>query len=228
VYFIANKIDKTVVRNQAYGCGEFNTRERHNERKNESYGNGDIDPARADMNVHFRRVLSPAGTSETYEQTFNRLISDGTIVKHGLKPDAKLFDEMIFDVNSAYFENHGGYEYAKSFFAEAYKQAVQEVGGEQFVLSAVMHSDEKNKVLSEELGRDVYHYHLHVVYVPIVEKKLYFKKNNKNPELAGKLKEVINQISHSKKWPLKMPIEKTERPSWSIRILCYRIASMST
>jgi hypothetical protein len=26
-------------------------------------------------------------------------------------------------------------------------------------------------------------------------------KNNKNPELAGKLKEVIKQVSHSKKWP---------------------------
>ncbi|MCL2663647.1 MAG: plasmid recombination protein, partial [Oscillospiraceae bacterium] len=44
-------------------------------------------------------------------------------------------------------------------------------------------------------------YHLHVVYIPVVEKKVYFRKNNKNPELAGKLREVITQVSHCKKWP---------------------------
>ena len=43
--------------------------------------------------------------------------------------------------------------------------------------------------------------HLHVVYVPVVDKEIYFKKNNKDPELAGKLREVIKQVSHSKKWP---------------------------
>ena len=32
------------------------------------------------------------------------------------------------------------------------------------------------------------------------DKEIYFKKNNKDPELAGKLKEVITQVSHSKKW----------------------------
>ena len=63
-------------------------------------------------------------------------------------------------------------------------------------------------MLSEKLGRDIYHYHLHVVYVPVVEKKLYFKKNNKDPELAGKLKEVIPQITQSMKWPLRMTAER--------------------
>ena len=208
---MAEKTDRTVVRNQAYGGGEFNVRERHNERKNESYGNGDIDPARADLNIHFRRVLSPEGTPETYEQTFNRLLKEGVIVKRGLKPDAKVFDEMIFDVNTAYFENHGGYDYAKSFFKEAYRCAVQEVGGEQYILSAVMHADEKHKALSDEFDRDVYHYHLHVVYVPVVRKEVYFKKKNKNPALAGKLKEVIAQISHSKKWPGRVQVERDGR-----------------
>lgn len=64
-----------------------------------------------------------------------------------------------------------------------------------------MHADERNKVLSEQLGFDVYNYHLHVMYVPVVQKEVCFRKNNKNPELAGKLKEVITQVSHSKKWP---------------------------
>jgi hypothetical protein len=64
-----------------------------------------------------------------------------------------------------------------------------------------MHADERNKEVSERLGYDVYHYHLHVVYVPVVDKEIYFRKDNKDPELAGKLREVIKQVSHSKKWP---------------------------
>ena len=51
---------------------------------------------------------------------------------------------------------------------------------------------------SADLGKDVYHYHLHVVYVPVVEKEIYFSKRSKDK--AGQLKEVINQVSHSKKW----------------------------
>ena len=70
-----------------------------------------------------------------------------------------------------------------------------------------MHADERNSKLSEQLGRDIYHYHLHVVYVPVVEKNLYYKKNNANPELAGKLKATIPQISQSNKWPLRMTVE---------------------
>ena len=164
---MAQKNHFTVVRNQANGGGGFNVRERHNERKNEVYGNGDIDPARFDLNVHFRRVLSPAGTPETYEQTFNRMLDEGVITKRGLKPDAHLFDELVFDVNSEYFEERGGYEFAKTFFEEAYRLAVKEIGGEQYILSAILHADEKNVALAEQLCRDIYHYHLHVVYVPV-------------------------------------------------------------
>lgn len=62
---MGKKINRTVVRNQAYRGGEFNIRERHNERKNEHYGNGDIDPARAEMNIHFQRSFAPDGMPET-------------------------------------------------------------------------------------------------------------------------------------------------------------------
>lgn len=117
-----------------------------------------------------------------------------------MKQDADVFAEMVFDVNTAYFEEHGGYDYAKDFFAEAYKMAVQEVGGEQYVLSAVMHADERNKSLSEKLDQDVYHYHLHVVYIPVVEKEIRWTKRCKDKELVGTVKEVIQQVSHSKKW----------------------------
>ena len=55
-------------------------------------------------------------------------------------------------------------DFAKQFYTDAYRSAIEIVGGEQFILSAVMHADERNRAMSEALGRDVYHYHLHVVY----------------------------------------------------------------
>ena len=76
---------------------------------------------------------------------------DGVISTRGLKPDAVKYGELIFDVNSAYFYNHGGYEFAKEFYADAYKAAVEIVGGEQYILSAVMHADERNRAMSEAL-----------------------------------------------------------------------------
>ena len=99
--------------------------------------------------------------------------ASGTISTRGLKPDATHYCELIFDVNSAYFDNHGGYEFAKQFYADAYKAAVQIVGGEQYVLSAVMHADEINRAMTEALGREVYHYHLHVVYRKVQELRTY-------------------------------------------------------
>lgn len=119
---------------------------------------------------------------------------------------------MVFDVNTSYFEQHGGYEYAKDFFAGAYKMAVQEAGGEQYILSAVMHADERNKSLSEELNRDVYHYHLHVVYIPVVEKEIRWTKRCKDKALAGTVKEVINQVSHSKKWASVKALDENGEP----------------
>ena len=119
---------------------------------------------------------------------------------------------MVFDVNTSYFEHHGGYEYAKDFFAEAYRMAVEEVGGEQYILSAVMHADERNKSQSEELGRDVYHYHLHVVYIPVVEKEIRWTKRCKDKALVGIVKEVIHQVSHSKKWASVKALDENGEP----------------
>ena len=129
------------------------------------------------------------------------MVSEGEVSLRGLKPDAKVFDELVFDVNSAYFESCCGYEYAREFFADAYKLAIKEIGGEEYVLSAVMHADERNRALSDLHGKDVFHYHLHVTYIPVVDKDVYYRKNNPDVELAGKLKETVKQVSHSKKWP---------------------------
>ena len=196
------KTNRCVVRNDGHRAGKFSICERHNERKNEHYFNPNVVPELSPLNVHFKKCEG------TYEQEFSSMVEDGTISLRGLGKDPKVFDELVFDVNTDYFDQNGGYEYAKKFYEEAYRCAVGLIGGEEYVLSAVMHADERNKALSEQLGRDVYHYHLHVVYVPVVEKKVYFRKDNKDPELAGKLKEVITQVSHSKKWPRSKQIDE--------------------
>ena len=121
---------KTVVRNRAYQAGSFNTVERHDERKNEEYFNGDVQRECEHLNVHFRRCLREDGTPETYQETFDRLLEEKVIVKHGTKLDAKLFCELIYDINTTYFDERGGYEYAKKFFEEAYREAIKEAGNE--------------------------------------------------------------------------------------------------
>ena len=176
--------------------------ERHNERKNESYANMNVDTARCDMNVHFKSC-----GELTYNEQLNKLISEKKVCMRGLKADAKVFDEMIFDVNTYYFETHGGYEYAKAFYAEAYRFAVN-LYGEQNIISAVMHADELNVALTEQYGKPVYHYHMHLVALPVVEKQILWTKRCKDKSLVGTVKETVNQISHSKKWKSPQAIDE--------------------
>ena len=59
------------------------------------------------------------------------------------------------------------------------------MGGEQYILSAVMHADERNRAMSDALGQDVYHYHLHVIYIPVVEKQILWSRRCKDKSLVG-------------------------------------------
>ena len=199
-------IHRTVARNNNLSASQINNAQRHNEREKESYTNPDIVPERLTYNVHYK---SPTGS---YAKMFEQLKSDGIISTRGLKDDAKTYGELIFDVNSAYFYNHGGYEFAKQFFADAYKAAVEIVGGEQYILSAVMHADERNRAMSEALGEDVFHYHLHVVYIPVVEKQILWSKRCKDKSLVDTVKETIMQVSSSKKWISKPTLDEDGNP----------------
>ena len=190
-------VDRTSVRNLAVSDKAVGNTQQHNEREKDSYRNPDIIPQRAAWNVHFKKPTA------SHTDLFTQLEADGTISTRGLKPDATHYCELVFDVNSAYFDNHGGYEFAKQFYADAYKAAVQIVGGEQYILSAVMHADEINRAMTEALGREVYHYHLHVVYVPVVEKQILWSKRCKDKALVGTVKETVMQVSRSKKWASK-------------------------
>ena len=199
-------IDRTSARNVNLTAAKIGNAQRHNEREKESYTNPDIIPEHTPQNIHFKKPT--AG----YAEMFAQMEKDGVISTRGLKSDANLYGELIFDVNSAYFYNHGGYEFAKRFYEDAYKAAIEIVGDEQYILSAVMHADERNRAMSEALGQDVFHYHLHVVYVPVVEKQILWSKRCKDKSLVGTVKETIMQVSSSKKWLSKPTSDEQGSP----------------
>lgn len=193
----------SVARVEQYTDESIGKAERHLERKNTTYENMNVDLSRTPMNVHYRSC-----GELTYLEHMKQLVEEGTVSLRGLKKDAKVFDEMVLDVNTAYFEERGGYDFACRFFEEAARFAEKEYGPEN-VISSVMHADELNTALTEQLGHPVYHYHLHVVALPVVEKEIRWSKRCKDLALVGTVKEVIHQISHSKKWAARQ--EKDEK-----------------
>ncbi len=194
------KTDFSCVRVKQYGASSIGASERHNERKNDTYSNINVDPQRIPYNVHFK---DPG--DRTYMEILTEMEEEGMASRRGLRPDATLFDELVLDVNTMYFDRHGGYEYAKQFYEEAY-HFLEKKFGSDYILSAVMHADEINKAATDELGIPTYHYHMHAVVVPVVDKEIRWSKRCKDPELRGTVKEVIHQISHSKKWASTEPM----------------------
>ena len=180
--------------------------ERHIERKNDSYENMNVDLSRTPMNVSFKNC-----GELTYNEHLDKMIGAGMVSLKGLKPDATVFDEMIMDVNTDYFEQNGGYEYACRFYEEAFHFA-EKLYGKDNIVSAVMHADELNTAMTEKYGRPIYHYHLHIMALPVVDKEVRWTKRCKNPELVGKVKEVIHQVSHSKKWKSEKALDENGNP----------------
>lgn len=200
------KTNYSVARVKAYNTAGVGKIERHNERKNDSYKNMNVVLEQTPNNVHFK---DPGNM--TYNETLKEMLSIGKVSIRGLKENAKVFDEMVVDINTQYFEEHGGYEFAKEFYAEAYRFAVKEFG-EKNIISAVMHADELNKAMTEKYGYPVYHYHMHIVAIPVVEKKVLWTKRCKDASIVGTVKETIQQISHSKKWKSAPQLDEKGKP----------------
>lgn len=195
-----SKADMSCARVKKYTSSDVSKAERHNERKNETYENMNVIAERIPYNVHFKEPTSP-----TYMEQLKQMEQDGKVSLRGLRKDATLFNGIVIDVNTMYFERNGGYEYAKQFYEEAF-HFIEEKFGADNVISAVMHADEINLAATEDLGKEVYHYHLHAMVLPVVEKEILWSKRCKDPELRGTVKEVVNQISHSKKWKSDIPL----------------------
>ena len=200
-----DKTNYSVARVETYTKISIIKAERHNERKNKSYSNMNVNLDQTPNNIHYKRCET------TYNEKLKEMLDSGQISLRGLRANANLFDELIFDINSDYFEKHGGYEFAKEFYERAFQFAEQEMGTDN-IISAVMHADELNTALTEEYGKPIYHYHLHVVALPVVRKEVKWTKKCKNKSLIGTTKEVINQVSHSNKWKSEQLLDNQGKP----------------
>lgn len=199
----------SVARIKRYALGAIENAERHIERKNDHYDNVNVDLSESYRNISFKDC-----GELTYSQYLQTLIDEGKVSLRGLKPDATVFDEMIVDVNTSFFEQQGGYEYAKRFYEEAFHFAEKKFGADN-ILSAVMHADEINLWLSDVLSKPVYHYHMHIVALPVVEKQVLWSKRCKDKALVGTVKEIIHQISHSKKWKSPQKLDENGVPVYN-------------
>lgn len=199
------KTNYSVARVETYTKTSITKAERHNERKNKSYSNMNVDLEQTPNNVHYKRCET------TYNERLKEMLDSGQVSLRGLRANAKLFDELIFDINSDYFEKHGGYEFAKEFYERAFHFAEEEMGAEN-IISAVMHADELNTALTGEYGKTIYHYHLHVVALPVVRKEVKWTKKCKDKSLIGTTREVINQVSHSNKWKSEKVVDNQGNP----------------
>ena len=194
------KTNYSVARVVTYTKQSIGKAERHNERKNDNYSNMNVDLEQTKNNVHYKTC------NTTYNERLKELVDENKVSLRGLKDNAKVFDELILDINSDYFEKYGGYNFAKKFYEEAYHFAEKEYGKDN-IISAVMHADEQNIALTEEYGKPIYHYHLHVIALPVVKKEIKYSKRTKDKSLVGKVKETIMQVSHSKKWKSQKAID---------------------
>ena len=141
-----NKANYSVARVETYTKTSITKAERHNERKNKSYSNMNVDLTQTHNNIHYKRCET------TYNEKLKEMLNSGQVSLRGLRANAKLFDELIFDINSEYFEKHGGYEFAKGFYEKAFYFAEKEMGSDN-IISAVMHTDELNTAFNNILNR---------------------------------------------------------------------------
>ena len=51
-----------------------------------------------------------------------------------------------------------------------------------------------------------------MAYIPVVDKEIKWSKRCKDPNLVGKVKQVIHQVSHSKKWKSEPLIDEHGKP----------------
>jgi len=185
-------MDQLVFREEGRSRSNIVHTYEHNERTLERYFNKNIKQALTPNNHYFK---SPTGT---YEEMLDKMLEAGIINTKGLKSDANVFSEVLIAVNRDYFKTK---EEAVAFFKVAYGY-ICEKAGEDMVLSAVVHCDEETD------GR--INYHMHVVFIPTVEKRrFYTKRSQQYRDLVAEVGEVANdderllkaverQVSHSK------------------------------
>ena len=144
-----------IIRNENHKMNAVPLLERHNERLNRNYSNKDIDLSRTSENYHLKKIQD-----ETYQQEFERIRTrqelKGNLRLHGEKQSTVLC-EFVITSDKDFFDRLGK-ERTRRFFEDAYDFITAKVGGEQYILSAVVHMDEATP-------------HMHVAFIPVINGK---------------------------------------------------------
>ena len=166
-----------IIRNTNYKMKNLAGIYRHNERKNANYSNQDINKEKSKENYS----LKNPGT--TYEKLFQQM-KEKYNLKGQIKEVSNVACEYIITSDPEFFENIGKEE-TKRFFKTAYSFVANYKNlGEQYILSAKVHMDERTP-------------HMHIVFLPVVHKK---DKNGKE----------IDKIACSEFWKGKDSYKKLQ------------------
>lgn len=140
-----------IIRNTNYKLKNLNGIYRHIERKNTNYSNKDINKNCSIKNYSLKTPYT------TYEKSFN-LIKEKYHLKGQIKTVSNIACEYIITSSKDYFDKIG-LEGTKQFFKTAYSFVCNHKHlGEQYILSAKVHMDEKTP-------------HMHIVYIPVIHTK---------------------------------------------------------
>lgn len=140
-----------IIRNTNYKLKNLNGIYRHIERKNTNYSNKDINKKNSAKNYSLKVPHS------TYEKEFNS-IKEKYHLKGQIKSVSNIACEYIITSSKEYFDQIG-LDNTKQFFKTAYSFVCNHKQlGEQYILSAKVHLDEKTP-------------HMHIVFIPVVHTK---------------------------------------------------------
>lgn len=137
-----------IIRNEKYVMNQLNIVFRHNERKNTSYSNKDINKNSSKLNYSIKKCNTP------YSKIFNQLRNDYNL-KGKIKNISNVACEYIITASPEFFDVLSDSE-IKRFFETSYKFVCGFKNlGEQYIISAKVHMDESTP-------------HMHLVYLPVV------------------------------------------------------------
>ena len=138
----------SIIRNEKYNRSSLIGLYRHNERKNNTYTNKNINHEKSLSNYSLKKC------NTTYLQKFEQLRQEHNL-QGWIKKNSNVVCEYIITSDEEFFESIGKDETKRFFetayeFVKNYKQL-----GEEYIISATVHLDEATP-------------HMHLIYIPVV------------------------------------------------------------
>lgn len=197
-----------IIRNAKYKRENLKAVYRHNERKNKNYSNKDIDKTKSYLNYALKEP------EFNYEKQFDK-IREKYNLKGQIKTVSNIVCEYVITSDNDFFKRIGEDE-TKRYFETAYKFVSEYKDlGEQYILSAKVHYDERSP-------------HMHLLFLPVVHTT--DKKGNPIEKLAcsefWKAKDSYRQLQNaffeymvSNGFDLKrgLPKEETNREHYTVK-----------